>query len=62
MTSKHARETTVNCLLVVGGRPNLHSGIVTEIQKLHCGKENSVVCEETHLAEHTTTDGALKIP
>ena len=55
------RRRYVNCLVVFGDRPYLHSSNLTEIAKLHCGKENGLVCEETNLAEHTTTFGALTI-
>ena len=56
------KRRSVNWLLVFGGRPYLHSSNLTEIQKLHCGKKNGLVCKETSSAEHTTTDGDLKIP
>ena len=38
--------------------------VVTSLKSKSCtvGKKRGLVCEETILAEHTTTDGALKIP
>ena len=51
----------MNCLLVFGGRPNLHSNILNEIQRVATvGKKHGLVREETNLAEYATTDGAVK--